>query len=107
MRACCSPRGWTCCRELARNAAAPGLLPRFTLKDGDTFLLADALGDVQNADDGMFTADTRVLSRYELRIAGHPPALLGAAISQDNRVFTAHLTNQPLPAPSEQSIPQG
>ena len=27
-----------------------GLLPRFTLKDGDTFLLADALGDIQAAD---------------------------------------------------------
>lgn len=85
----------------------PGLLPRFTLKDNDTFLLADALGDVQHTDDGMFTSDTRVLSRYELRIAGRSPALLGAAISQDNRLFTAHLTNQPLRAPSEQSIPQG
>jgi len=85
----------------------PGLLPRFTLKHSDTFLLADALGDIQDADDGMFTSDTRVLSRYELRIAGRSPALLGAAISQDNRLFTAHLTNQPLPAPSEQSIPQG
>ena len=52
----------------------PGLLPRFTLKDNDTFLLADALADVQHADDGMFTSDTRVLSRYELRIAGHSPS---------------------------------
>jgi glycogen debranching enzyme len=85
----------------------PGLLPRFTLKDGDTFLLADALGDVQAADDGMFTSDTRVLSRYELRIAGHSPSLLGAAISQDDVLFTAHLTNQPLPALGEHSIPQG
>jgi len=84
-----------------------GLLPRFTLKDGDTFLLADALGDIQNADDGMFTNDTRVLSRYELRIAGDSPSLLGAAISQDNILFTAHLTNRPLPALSERSIPQG
>ena len=29
----------------------PGLLPRFTLKDNDTFLLADALGDIQNAEE--------------------------------------------------------
>jgi glycogen debranching enzyme len=84
-----------------------GLLPRFTLKDDDTFLLADALGDVQHAEDGMFTNDTRVLSRYELRIAGSSPSLLGAAISQDNAVFTAHLTNHPLPPLSERSIPQG
>ncbi|MBS0419428.1 MAG: amylo-alpha-1,6-glucosidase [Proteobacteria bacterium] len=84
-----------------------GLLPRFTLKDSDTFLLADALGDVRDADDGMFTNDTRVLSRYELRIAGDSPSLLGAAICQDNSVFTAHLTNRPLPALNERSVPQG
>jgi len=84
-----------------------GLLPRFTLKHDDTFLLTDAIGDIQDSEDGMFTHDTRVLSRYELRIAGHPPSLLGAAVSQDNRVFTTHLTNRPLPALSEQSIPEG
>ena len=84
-----------------------GLLPRFTLKQGDTFLLADAIGDVRDAEDGMFTNDTRVLSRYELRIAGGLPSLLGAAIHQDNTLFTAHLTNRPLPALSEHSIPQG
>ena len=32
-----------------------GLLPRFTLKDANTFLLADALGDIQGSDDGLFT----------------------------------------------------
>jgi glycogen debranching enzyme len=84
-----------------------GLLPRFTLKDGDTFLLADALGDVQGSDDGLFTNDTRMLSRYELEVAGHTPSLLGAAINQDNTIFTAHLTNRPLPAPGELVIPKG
>jgi glycogen debranching enzyme len=84
-----------------------GLLPRFTLKDGNTFLLADALGDVQGSDDGLFTNDTRMLSRFELTIAGRRPSLLGAAINQDNTVFTTHLTNRPLPALGEQSIPQG
>jgi glycogen debranching enzyme len=84
-----------------------GLLPRFTLKDGNTFLLADALGDIQDSDDGLFTNDTRVLSRYELQIGGHAPSLLGADINQDNTLFTAHLTNEPLPALSEHSIPRG
>ena len=84
-----------------------GLLPRFTLKDGNTFLLADALGDVQGSDDGLFTNDTRVLSRFQLEIAHHRPSLLGAAIDQHNTLFTAHLTNRPLPALGEQSIPQG
>jgi glycogen debranching enzyme len=84
-----------------------GLLPRFTLRDGDTFLLADALGDIQGSDDGLFTTDTRVLSRFEIEIAGKLPSLLGAAISQDNTLFTAQLTNRPLPALGEASIPQG
>src|SRR5579862_4366463 len=57
-----------------------GLLPRFTLKDANTFLLADALGDIQGSDDGLFTDDTRMLSRYELEIAGRRPSLLGAAV---------------------------
>jgi glycogen debranching enzyme len=84
-----------------------GLLPRFTLKDGDTFLLADALGDVHDRDDGLFTNDTRVLSQFELSIANRPVSLLGAAVSRDNTTFTSHLTNRPLPALGERVIPQG
>ncbi len=84
-----------------------GLLPRYMLKDANTFLLADALGDIQGSDDGLFTNDTRVLSRLELTVAGRRPSLLGAAISQDNTLFTAHLTNRPLSAPGELSLPQG
>jgi glycogen debranching enzyme len=87
--------------------ARRGLLPRFTLKDANTFLLADALGDIQGSDDGLFSSDTRVLSRFELAVAGLRPSLLGAAISHDNTLFTAHLTNRPLPALGERSIPQG
>ena len=84
-----------------------GLLPRFTLKDGDNFLLADALGDIQGSDDGLFFSDTRMLSRFELEVAGAHPSLLGAAVSQDNTLFTAHLTNRPLPALGERAIPKG
>lgn len=84
-----------------------GLLRRFTLKDGDTFLLADALGDVHDREDGLFTDDTRMLSQFELAVADHSPSLLGAAISQDNTTFVAHLTNNPLPALGERAIPKG
>ena len=84
-----------------------GLLPRFTLKDGDTFLLADALGDVRGHEDGLFTNDTRMLSRFELSIAGRPVSLLGATVSRDNTIFISHLTNRPLPALGERVIPQG
>lgn len=84
-----------------------GLLPRFTLKDGDTFLLADALGDIQGSSDGLFCNDTRMLSRFELSVAGRHPSLLGAALSHDNTLFISHLTNRPLPALGEHGIPQG
>ncbi len=84
-----------------------GLLPRYTLKDADTFLLADALGDIQGGSDGLFMNDTRILSRLQLVIAGRQPSLLGAAISEDNTLFTAHLTNRPLAATGELSLPQG
>src|SRR6266446_2914331 len=84
-----------------------GLLPRYTLKDANTVLLADALGDIQGSDDGLFTNDTRVLSRLELAIAGRRPSLLGAAINQDNTVFTAHLTNRPLAALGAVALPHG
>ena len=84
-----------------------GLLPRFTLKDGNTFLLADALGDVQGSEDGFFLNDTRILSRFELQIAHRIPSLLGAAVDQNNTLFTAHLTNRPLPTLGVHAIPQG
>ena len=71
------------------------------------FLLADALGDIHGADDGLYSNDTRVLSRLELEVANRRPSLLGGAISQDSTLFTAHLTNRPLPAPGERSIPHG
>src|SRR5262245_56888316 len=92
---------------MSSNDERRGLLPRFTLKDGNTFLLADALGDLHGSDDGLFTNDTRMLSRFELAVAGRRPSLLGAAINQDNTLFTAHVTNLPLPALGERSIPQG
>ena len=45
----------------AGGGAQPGdaeLLPRYTLKSDNTFLRADALGDIHSADDGLFTDDT-------------------------------------------------
>ncbi|HZO22242.1 MAG TPA: glycogen debranching N-terminal domain-containing protein, partial [Steroidobacteraceae bacterium] len=89
------------------SAERQGLLPRFTLKDADMFLLSDALGDIQSSRDGLFSNDTRMLSRYELQIAERRPALLGAALSQDNTMLTSHLTNLPLPILGEGVIPRG
>ncbi|HMC94020.1 MAG TPA: glycogen debranching N-terminal domain-containing protein, partial [Polyangia bacterium] len=56
----------------------------YALKDRDTFLVADAFGDVVGMGDGLFHNDTRILSRFQLLLGSHPPSLLSAAIAQDN-----------------------
>ena len=80
---------------------------RLVLKEGDTFFVMDALGDVSGAADGLFHDDTRVLSSFGMRLAGRRPSLLSSTVSQDNVFFTANLTNQPLPVLGSSSTPQG
>ncbi|WP_424140535.1 glycogen debranching N-terminal domain-containing protein [Roseomonas chloroacetimidivorans] len=80
---------------------------KFVLKQGDTFLVADALGDVGASDDGLFHNDTRILSQLRLEIAGRAPWHLGTAVSHDNVFFTANLTNAPLPPLGGAPIPEG
>ncbi|ADV26357.1 Amylo-alpha-16-glucosidase [Pseudoxanthomonas suwonensis 11-1] len=71
----------------------------YSLKDGDSFLVSDASGDIHGDEvaDGLFHEGTRILSRLRLGIDGEPLTLLGAATAHDRVVFTAHLTNRPLP----------
>jgi glycogen debranching enzyme len=87
------------------EASPPPLL--FALKHGDTFLVANALGDILGDGDGLFQDDTRVLSRFRLRLGGKALSLLGSAVSQDNVFFTANLTNRPLPLLGGSSTPEG
>ena len=79
----------------------------FALKHGDTFVVADGVGDIVGTDDGMFRDDTRVLSRWRLRVGDRPPSLLASDVSRDNVYFTAHLTNRPLPALGGEATPHG
>jgi glycogen debranching enzyme len=79
----------------------------YVLKEGDTFLVADAWGDVTGEADGLFHNDTRLLSTFRLLIDRQQPALLSSAVSQDNAFFTANLTNHPLPPLGETSMPEG
>jgi glycogen debranching enzyme len=79
----------------------------FALKHGDTFLVADAFGDILGDGDGLFRDDTRVLSHFRLRLDGKPPSLLGAVVGQDNVLFTSNLTFRPLPPLGEASAPEG
>jgi glycogen debranching enzyme len=79
----------------------------YALKDRDTFLVADAFGDVLGAGDGLFHDDTRILSRYTLSLGTERPSLLSAAIGQDNVYFTSHSANQRLPFPGGPIAPPG
>jgi glycogen debranching enzyme len=67
-----------------------------TLKQGDSFALFDALGDVIEpalSPGGLFHDDTRHLSGLQLLLDGHRPLLLSSAVESDNVVFTADLSN--------------
>jgi len=79
----------------------------FALKDADTFVVVDALGDICGSGDGLFRDDTRLLSRLQLKFGGELPSLLSAAVSRDNVLFIANMTNRPLPELGGRSLPQG
>jgi glycogen debranching enzyme len=79
----------------------------FALKDGDTFLVADAYGDILGVADGLFRDDTRLLSYFRLLLGGRPPSLLSAAVAQDNVFFTSNGTNRPLPPTGGAATPRG
>jgi glycogen debranching enzyme len=58
---------------------------RIVLKHDRLFLLTDAAGNIAPAGGGglgLFFDDTRILSHYELRLAGEPSALLSSQIPQ-------------------------
>ena len=91
--------------ETGDDSRTPARL--FALKQGDTFVVADACGNITGEGDGLFHDDTRLLSRFRLSVAGRPLELLGGAVSADNVVFTANLTNRPLPPVGGQPTRQG
>jgi glycogen debranching enzyme len=77
-------------------ATGPAARPRRTLKHGDSFLVVDAHGDIgasAGGADGLFHADTRFLSRFEVLINGMQLLLLGSNLRDDNAVLKVDLTN--------------
>src|SRR3974390_1129748 len=80
-------------------SSEPSLTARrfIALKQGDMFAVADSFGDMAGTPDGVFNDDTRILSHFKLLLSGAQPSLLSGGVSQDNALFTANLTNQPLP----------
>src|SRR5690606_14380265 len=99
-----NPRAMTSEVQPAATAAS---FTTHVLKDGDSFLVANAYGDIEGDSDGLFHDDTRLLSRATLRIAGARPEMLSATVTRDNVFFVAHLTNQPLPPLGVDALPSG
>jgi glycogen debranching enzyme len=65
------------------------------IKENDLFLMTDRNGDIPEGDvsgKGLYTKDTRFLSRMEIRINGQKPLLLSSA-ADDNYISTIRLTN--------------
>jgi glycogen debranching enzyme len=79
-----------------QNASAGEPHRQFALKHEDCFIVSDAFGDIRGIGDGFFCDDTRLLSDFRMFVGGKMPSLLGASLSQDNILFTAHLSNSPL-----------
>jgi glycogen debranching enzyme len=80
-----------------------------TLKHGDSFAVLDGYGDlgsVPHNPEGIFFRDTRHLSRFELRIFGKRPLLLGSVIQDDNAALTVDLTNPDIHLDDETVIPR-
>ncbi|HEX7761516.1 MAG TPA: amylo-alpha-1,6-glucosidase [Caulobacteraceae bacterium] len=90
--------------EAARTSDPTDLL---SLKAGNTFLVADAHGDIEGAADGLFNDDTRILSRLRLLIGGKRPSRLSFGLSRDNAVFTFHGANMALPPVGGRATPRG
>ena len=86
-------------------ASDPGQL--LSLKDRDTFIVADSHGDIVGGADGLFSDDTRVLSRFRLLIGEKRPSKLSFGLSRDNADFTFNGANLALPPVGGKATPRG
>ena len=80
-----------------------------TLKEGDAFAVMDRYGDIGSDPDspeGVYFRDTRYLSRYELKIEGKRPLLLGSSIEDDNVALTVDMTNPDVRSSEEGGLPR-
>ncbi len=90
------------------EAVAEGdLAELLSLKDGSTFVVADAWGDIRGGVGGLFGDGTRLLSRFRLWIGDKRPSRLNYGLSRDSAVFTFNGANLALPPVGGRTIPRG
>ena len=71
------------------------------LKSGDTFLVANRFGDIEDlgiSQFGLFHVEARHLSRFTMRVNQQQPLLLGSTVREDNAFLTVDVTNVDTPA---------
>ena len=69
------------------------------MKHGDTFGVFDRFGDIEQTPTGelgVYDHDTRILSRFSLRLEGRRPLLLSSTIKDDNAILAVDLMNPDL-----------
>ena len=74
-------------QRVGRHRVQRTLRPVLTILDGNRFLVCDDLGDVEGGVDGLYSDDTRHLSRWVMRVNGRRPeaALVGTPRSRLGR----------------------
>lgn len=80
------------------------------LKDGNTFLLLDRLGEAgipEANEQGLYHEGTRYLSRWGLTIGGCSAMLLNSTIKEDNSLMLVEMTTKDLTFDNGTAIPHG
>jgi glycogen debranching enzyme len=77
------------------------------LKSGDTFLIANRYGDIEDlgaSQFGLFHAESRHLSRFSMRLNRLQPLLLSSIVREDNASLVIDVTNVDSPESAAASI---
>jgi glycogen debranching enzyme len=77
------------------------------LKSGDTFLIANRYGDIEElgtSQFGLFHAESRHLSRFSMRLNRLQPLLLSSVVREDNAFLAVDMTNVDSPEAVTSSI---
>jgi glycogen debranching enzyme len=77
------------------------------LKSGDTFLIANRYGDIEDlgaSQFGLFHAESRHLSRFSVRLNRMQPLLLSSVVREDNAFLAVDLTNVDSPEAATSSL---
>ncbi len=77
------------------------------LKSGDTFLIANRYGDIEELGAsrfGLFHAESRHLSRFRMRLNRLQPLLLSSVVREDNGFLAVDVTNVDSPEAASSSI---